>query len=107
MNEGVLFKGTTSRRGAAQVCAAPRKSSEHTRSAFCKNVHLQMRAWSAEERLPLVLVPMEHMVVVYGNFCGHGKAAGHANQHILADLPMCAVLAFTYQNFNFLFSAHL
>jgi hypothetical protein len=50
---------------------------------------------------------MEHMVVVYVNLGGQGQAAGLANQHILADLPMRAVLAFTNQKFNFLFSAHL
>jgi hypothetical protein len=50
---------------------------------------------------------MEHVVVLYGDLCGQGQAAGLADQHFLADLPMRAVLAFTNQNFNFLFAAHL
>jgi hypothetical protein len=38
---------------------------------------------------------MKHMVVVYGDFSWKGQTTGLADQNISADLPMCAVLAFT------------
>jgi hypothetical protein len=37
---------------------------------------------------------MKHMVVVYCDLRGQGQATGFANQHILADFPMRAGLAF-------------
>jgi hypothetical protein len=58
-------------------------------------------------KLALVLLPMKHVVIVHGNLRGQDQAAGLADQHIPADLPMRAVLAFTNQKFDFLFAAHL
>jgi len=50
---------------------------------------------------------MKHMVIVYLNLRRQGEAAGFADQHIFADLPVSAVLAFTDQKFNLFFAAHL
>jgi hypothetical protein len=50
---------------------------------------------------------MKHLMVGYGDFRWKGQAAGLANQDLFADLPMCAVLAFTNQKFDFILIAHL
>jgi hypothetical protein len=57
--------------------------------------------------LPLVLLPMKHVVVVHSDLRGQGQAAGFANQDILAYFPMCAGLAFANQKFDFVLVAHL
>jgi hypothetical protein len=57
--------------------------------------------------LSLMLLPMKHMMVVYRDLCRQGQAAGLANQHIFADFPMRAGLAFANQKFDFVLIAHL
>ena len=57
--------------------------------------------------LPLMLLPMKHMVVVYSDCRGQRQATCLANQHILADFPMGAGLALANLEFNFVLVAHL
>jgi hypothetical protein len=86
---------------------SPNTLSQSSRRAALQNTStLSCRSVFAT-RLPLVFLPMKHVVVVYGDLRRQGQAAGLANQDILADFPMRAVLALTNQKFNFLFAAHL
>jgi hypothetical protein len=72
------------------------------KSSICKYAPGNRTGW-----LPLVLLPMKHIVVVYSDLRGQGQATGFANQHIPADFPMGAGLAFTNQEFDFFLIAHL
>jgi hypothetical protein len=74
----------------------------YTKASICKSALGPRTIW-----LPLVLLPMKHMVVFYSNLRRQGQTTGFANQHILADFPMRAGLAFTNQKFDFFLIAHL
>ena len=57
--------------------------------------------------LPLVLLPVQHIVVVNCDLGGESQPAVLADQDLLANLPVGAGLAFTNKKFNSLFVAHL
>jgi hypothetical protein len=50
---------------------------------------------------------MKHVVVIHGNLRGQNQAACLADQNVLPDFPVGAVLALANQKLDFLLSAHL